>query len=44
MPVSPDAFLLQKAAEKWTGTITLNLKEGVIISFEVAEKHRVSKD
>jgi len=44
LPTELREVLLKKISESWSGTVTLNLKEGYIISFEVAEKHRIARE
>lgn len=34
----------EKITSGWTGTISLNFKEGEIVAFETTEKKRVSRE
>lgn len=41
LPTPLITFFERKAREGWTGTITLNWKDGRVVAFEVAEKQRL---
>lgn len=43
MPLPPEviAMLEQKARAGWSGKVTLNLKDGHVLDYEVTEKTRV---
>jgi hypothetical protein len=36
-------LLASKESERWSGTVTLNMKEGAVIAYEVTEKVRISQ-
>lgn len=44
IPPELQKYLDALRAKGWTGTLSLNLKEGEIIAFEVTEKHRISRE
>ena len=41
LPPEIDRLLRQYRNTGWSGVVSLNMKDGAIISFEVTEKHRV---
>jgi len=43
LPPELAALLDERQRRGWSGTITLNLKDGAIIAFEVTEKHRIAR-
>jgi hypothetical protein len=44
LPVELADMLTAKCREGWAGTVTLHVKDGAILAFEVTEKHRISRD
>lgn len=42
LPPEVERALWGRIANKWSGTITLHLHRGDLLSFEVAEKHRIA--
>lgn len=41
LPPEIERLLRQYQSTNWTGTLTLNLKEGTVIAYEVTEKRRI---
>ena len=41
-PVVAEA-IAAKVRSGWSGTLTLNFKDGKVLSYEVTEKHRLTK-
>ena len=37
-------ILTDKTREGWSGTVTLHIKDGNILAFDITEKHRISRD
>ena len=37
-------ILTDKTREGWSGTVTLHLKDGAILAFDITEKHRISRE
>lgn len=44
LPADLMVVLGEKITSGWTGTISLNFKEGEIVAFETTEKKRVSRE
>lgn len=42
LPAELVAVLEQKARDGWTGTLSLNFKDGRVLGYEVAEKKRLA--
>lgn len=44
LPAEIAAALETRRARAWSGTITLHLKDGEVLSYELTEKHRITRE
>lgn len=43
LPIAVEALLREKEQAGWTGSFTLNFKDGRVLAVEIAEKRRIEQ-